>query len=373
MTDTCINCQNKIDSALNNLAGVKSAEVSWQKNRAWIQFDPNLITLKKIILAIEESGYKAAVTSAKTESQEWKLQALKTAGYLFIITALFLILRATGVMNLLVPSEIASSGMSYALLFVTGLLTSVHCVAMCGGINLSQSLNGAGQKERSTKEKSFFEPYKKPFLYNLGRLTCYTLTGLVLGGAGSFIGSSDPSAQIPFSIQAVLKITAGIFMLFAGISLLGIFPFLRRLSPHLPAFLAKKIIFLQGRNGISFLTGFLNGFMPCGPLQAMWIIALASSSPLSGAVSMFSFGLGTVPLMLGLGSLISFLGKKFTGVIMKTGAILVIVMALSMLSQGFALGGWGNSSSGSPADRSVQTVQNTQKKQETFSTPAGWE
>ena len=158
MTDTCINCQNKIESALNNLAGVKSAKVSWQKNRVWIQFDPNLITLKKIILAIEESGYKASVTSAKTESQEWKLQAFKTAGYLFIITALFLILRATGVMNLLVPSEIASSGMSYALLFVTGLLTSVHCVAMCGGINLSQSLNGAGQKERSTKEKSFFEP-----------------------------------------------------------------------------------------------------------------------------------------------------------------------------------------------------------------------
>ena len=58
---------------------------------------------------------------------------------------------------------------------------------------------------------------------------------------------------------------------------------------------------------------------------------------------------------------------------MKTGAILVIVMALSMLSQGFALGGWGNNSSGSPADRSVQTVQKTQKKQETFSTPAGWE
>ena len=80
--------------------------------------------------------------------------------------------------------------------------------------------------------------------------------------------------------------------------------------------------------------------MPCGPLQAMWLVALATGNPAAGAFSMLGFGAGTIPLMLGLGSLVSLLNKKFTGVVMKIGAVLVVVMGLSMLSQGFALGGW---------------------------------
>ena len=51
--------------------------------------------------------------------------------------------------------------------------------------------------------------------------------------------------------------------------------------------------------------------MPCGPLQSMQIVALACQNPFSGALSMFLFSLGTVPLMLGLGSLVSILGKRF--------------------------------------------------------------
>ena len=131
-------------------------------------------------------------------------------------------------------------------------------------------------------------------------------------------------------------------MLLMGISLLDIFPFLRRFTPYLPAFLAKKIASAQGRNARPLIVGFLNGFMPCGPLQAMWIVVLASAHPLSGALSMLCFGAGTVPLMLALGSVVSILGKKYTEVVMKIGAVLVVVMGLSMLSQGFALGG-GNS------------------------------
>ena len=59
---------------------------------------------------------------------------------------------------------------------------------------------------------------------------------------------------------------------------------------------------------------------------------------------MFYFSLGTVPLMLGFGSLFSALGKKFTRQILKTGAILVVVMGLSMMSQGSALSGFGSRS-----------------------------
>ncbi|MDD6654171.1 MAG: sulfite exporter TauE/SafE family protein [Treponema sp.] len=89
----------------------------------------------------------------------------------------------------------------------------------------------------------------------------------------------------------------------------------------------------------AFFIGFLNGFMPCGPLQAMCIVALASGSPVSGTLSMLFFALGTLPLMLGFSSIISIIGKKKADLVMKAGAILVVVMGLSMFSQGYALGG----------------------------------
>ena len=128
-------------------------------------------------------------------------------------------------------------------------------------------------------------------------------------------------------------------MVLMGISLLGIFPFLRRITPHLPSFLTKKIYSAHKKQHGAFLIGFLNGFMPCGPLQAMWIVALVSGSPLSGTLSMLFFSLGTLPLMLGFSSIISIIGKKKAGIVMKAGAILVVVMGLSMVSQGYALGG----------------------------------
>lgn len=79
--------------------------------------------------------------------------------------------------------------------------------------------------------------------------------------------------------------------------------------------------------------------MPCGPMQSMQIIALGLGNPISGALAMLMFSLGTVPLMLGLGSLVSALGEKYTKLVMQTGAILIVVLGLAMLSQGVGLAG----------------------------------
>ena len=324
---TCINCQSKIQRRLQKLRGVLSANVSWEKGEAELSFDESLISLDEIKEEIEKLGYKVL-------EKQGKSRLFSGIFYLVLIALLFMILQNTGLLNILVPSSLASSKMSYGLLFVTGLLTSVHCLAMCGGINLSQSLPDNHNKKGGRK---IFQP----LFYNLGRVTSYTLIGLALGTAGFFLsGGKSDGLALPFSLQGILKIIAGLFMLFMGISLLGIFPFLRRFTPHLPAFLAGKVSSAQVKNARPFIVGFLNGFMPCGPLQAMWIVALAAANPLSGALSMLAFSLGTLPLMLALGSFVSILGKKYKEVVMKIGAVIVVVMALSMMSQGFALGGW---------------------------------
>lgn len=87
------------------------------------------------------------------------------------------------------------------------------------------------------------------------------------------------------------------------------------------------------------IVGLLNGLMPCGPLQSMQIVALATANPVSGALSMFLFSLGTVPLMLGLGSLVSALGRRFARKVTEIGAVLVVVLGLAMISQGGSLSG----------------------------------
>ncbi|MBO7122296.1 MAG: sulfite exporter TauE/SafE family protein [Treponema sp.] len=326
---TCVNCQSKIESRLSKLNGVRHVKASWKKGTAAVDFDESAIRLERIVSEIQSLGYK--VFNEKPNSK----QILTSIIYLAVIAALFLILQKSGAMNLLVPTSIASSKMTYALLFVTGLLTSVHCAAMCGGINLSQSLGPARQKA-----------FLKPLLYNLGRVASYTLIGFALGAAGFFLGGAKgEELSIPLFAQGLLKLIAGVVMILTGISLLGIFPFLRNITPHLPSFISKKIASAQLQKRTPFIVGFLNGFMPCGPLQAMWVVALASQSPVSGALSMLFFSAGTVPLMLGLGSIVSILGKKYTEVVMKIGALLIVVMGLSMASQGFALGGWNSSKS----------------------------
>lgn len=94
------------------------------------------------------------------------------------------------------------------------------------------------------------------------------------------------------------------------------------------------------RGGGALTVGLLNGLMPCGPLQSMQLAALASLSPIKGALSMLFFSLGTTPLMLGLGSLTAALGQRFNRAVLRAGAVLVAVMGLAMLSQGAALAGW---------------------------------
>ncbi|MDY6397811.1 MAG: sulfite exporter TauE/SafE family protein [Treponema sp.] len=323
---TCINCKTRIENALAVLEGIKKADVSWEKGRADIEYDEEKISLNEIQKIIESLDYKVE----NSGDGKWKKslsRVLINITYLIIITFLFLILQKTGLLNYLAPAQTADSKMSYGLLFLTGLFTSVHCIAMCGGINLSQSLGGN----------------RAVIKYNSARILSYTLIGLVLGSLGVFLGTAgkniDGSIMIPFSVQSVLKLVAGVFMILMGFSLLGLFPFLRRITPHLPSALTRKIYSAHKKQHGAFLIGFLNGFMPCGPLQAMWIVAFVSGSPLSGTLSMLFFSLGTLPLMLGFSSIISIIGKKKAGIVMKAGAILVVVMGLSMISQGYALGG----------------------------------
>ena len=301
----CPNCEARIAAALGRLESVKSVKVDYASGKAELECwkAPDMAQIESVL---HELGYELA----QSENE-----LVRAASYLMILFGLTIILDRTGLLNRLVPKQLGESGMSYGLFFVTGLMTSVHCIAMCGGINLSQSLPGRGKWSS--------------LLYNAGRVVSYTVIGALLGLIGHLLGGGSFAAS-PL-LQGSVKLLAGAFMLLAGINLLGLFPPLRRLRLSLPR--------LRTGSRLPFVIGLLNGLMPCGPLQAMQLAALGSGSPVNGALSMFFFSLGTVPLMLGLGGLVALLGQRFARIVNTAGAVMVAVFGIAMLSQGAALTG----------------------------------
>lgn len=320
---TCINCQNRIEDTLKKNTGVTDVWVSYEEGIASVSYQTETTTTEELARVIEALGYEV---SFKRDSKGKVV--FRTIGQLIFIVCLFFLLQKSGILNRLSPSSLADAGMGYGMLFVIGLITSIHCIAMCGGINLSQTLQKTADKEVSRTM------FKNTFAYNTGRVISYTIIGGVLGIVGGLAGIGT-GLQTSSLFQGILKLLAGLLMVLMGMNMLEIFPRRLKLYLRLPAFIRRK----TGKSKTPFLVGLCNGLMPCGPLQSMQIVALASGNAFVGALSMLCFSLGTVPLMLGFGFVFSSLGKRFTKQVLKFGAVLVVVLGLSMISQGSALSG----------------------------------
>jgi sulfite exporter TauE/SafE/plastocyanin domain-containing protein/copper chaperone CopZ len=335
---TCINCQYRIEKALKGAPGVLAAAVHYNNSTADISYDDGLITFAEITRIIESLDYQV-LDGARTEPAG-------IAGTVVIILALYMIFRQLGVSGLSRALPLAEAGMGYGMIFIIGLFTSVHCVAMCGGINLSQTLGArrpSGKFANTKRDTTLFEVPRRRLalflpsvLYNAGRVASYTMVGIIVGALGSVITLSG-------RFQGIVQLIAGVFMVIMGINMLGLFPGLRRLNLHLPAFFGDTA---KAPNKSPLVVGLLNGLMPCGPLQAMQLYALSTGSPIRGGISMLFFSLGTIPLMFGLGALSSLLsgsfGRSFSVKVIKAGAVLVTVLGLTMFTNGWSLGGLPN-------------------------------
>ena len=200
------------------------------------------------------------------------------------------------------------------IIFFIGFLTSFHCIGMCGGFVMSYSMQN--------KEKGI-----KPHLcYNGTRMLSYTLLGATVGLIGSVIAITD-------QIRGTLAFFAGLFLLIYGLSIF--YPRLRKFIT-LPSFFD-----ITKYSSNPALFGFLNGFMPCGPLQAMLIYAAGTGSMIEGGLTMITFGLGTVPLMFLTGTVISKISFKWTHKVVKFGSMLMIVLGIVMLQRASILLGLG--------------------------------
>jgi len=310
----CTNCERKVQEALLSLPGVQSADASFTDETVTVVYDGTQVSSRLMKQEIEKLGYETVSDSSRY---------IQIVSILIILLALYVIashLGWTRVFNIFPNIE---ASLDLGMLFVIGLLTSVHCIAMCGGINLTQSTMSAKGGEGVLRSN---------LAYNIGRVISYTVIGGIVGGIGSVISVSA-------ALKGAVTVAVGVIMIVMALSMLGVFRPLRKLPLHLPAGLYKKLSgSAAGRS--SLVIGLLNGLMPCGPLQSMQIYALSPGSILQGALSMLLFSLGTVPLMLGLGVFSGKLNRKKVGVMLTVSAVLIFVMGIQMTENGLVLSGF---------------------------------
>ena len=339
---TCSQCEKAIQRALSSLEGVSDATASFKNSSVAVVYDSLVTTETEVHQAIRNAGYEVAAAQPAEKKKPGALSPLQLAGVGILLVALYLLVDRTVGFNF-IPQVKASMG--YGMLFVVGLLTSLHCIAMCGGINLSQCLV---RKPDGTAQAG----WKPSLLYNGGRVLSYTLVGGVVGALGSVISFTGYA-------RGIVAILAGLFMVVMGINMLGLVPVLRRFQIHMPAGIRNTLMGKSGEHG-PFVVGLLNGLMPCGPLQVMQLYALGTGSAIAGALSMLVFSVGTVPLMFGFGAISTLLSRKFTRSILRFSAVLVVVLGIIMMQRGFSLGGmqvFGLSSFSQPSEVQLSSAR----------------
>lgn len=182
--------------------------------------------------------------------------------------------------------------------FVVGLLGSVHCLGMCGGIVGALTL-GLHEDIRRFPTRLF--PYL--IAYNTGRIASYAVAGALLGLAGGQALTLLP----PATARLVAAILSGGFMIALGLYLAGWWPGLtalerlggklwRHIEPIGRRFLPVDSPVKAG------LLGLVWGWLPCGMVYAVLMWSLTAASAAHGALLMAAFGLGTLPMLLAMGA-----------------------------------------------------------------------
>jgi sulfite exporter TauE/SafE len=168
---------------------------------------------------------------------------------------------------------------------LAGLLGSLHCLGMCGGIATALAMQGNNR-------------FPLRFLaYHAGRILTYCLLGALLGLGSNNLQETLPQLGPAFRLFAALMlILMGLYVSQWWLGLTAIEnvggKLWRKIQP-----LAGKALHQQNPFAM-IATGMLWGFLPCGLVYSTLSLALASADPLHAAITMLGFGLGTLPLLL---------------------------------------------------------------------------
>ena len=302
----CSHCIDTIRKSLLEISNIKSIE--FDGFIACISYQGKIET-KKIVENILKCDYitKEEWISDCKEDLKREVTIKEFIVLLGIIFLGFYLLTKILGFNPFNKIPTIDTNITYGMLFITGLFTSIHCISMCGAIQLL-----------------FFFPNdkfdkKRILIFHLGRILSYTIIGGIAGLVGNILA-------INTKVLAILILLSSFCMMIMSLNMLGILSI-------------KKIHFskIASKSKNPFLIGLLNGLMPCGPLQAMQVYALSTGNLVSGSISMLIFGLGTLPLMLVSYTVFQFFHGKRKILVNKLASILIFILSIMMFNRGLSM------------------------------------
>lgn len=313
----CASCKILIEDILSEQDFVKNSHVNLKKEIVEIETDSDQSAEELAIILTSKTkanGYTLSVEKLIPEKKDddliWKALPI---GLIFL--AFFFLLQKSGILNLGIGGKTTPQAG-----FLIGLIASVSsCLAIVGGLVLSLSAKIEQDDKRTTK---------KPFiLFHAGRLFGFALLGGVLGLVGKAIG-------INFMFSAILGLLASAVMILLGLNLVGVF---KKSTFTLPSNLFSFFRKIEHAFWAPLLIGLGTFFLPCGFTQSMQVAALSSGSFFSGCLLMFSFALGTLPMLalVSFGSA-SFAHSKHAPLFFKSAGVVVVGLGLFAFIAGLA-------------------------------------
>lgn len=202
--------------------------------------------------------------------------------------------------------------------FFIGLAAQTHCVGMCGPVIGILGMNNS------------YKRIPAAILYNLGRISTYTLLGVV----GGLIAASVSDIS---SIQYVIRYIAGGIMILIALQLFGMpqaLGFIERPFQYIWKPIqrfSQRFFPIRTARG-TYTVGMIWGLLPCGAVYGPLAVAMGAGSVAKSAGIMFAFGLGTLPIMLGLAIFGNFVGHFFAKKkVRMVAGVMVLIMAIYYL------------------------------------------
>lgn len=204
-----------------------------------------------------------------------------------------------------------------------GFASGFHCLGMCGPIALSLGL--------SKKQQVNF--HLQNLTYQFGRILTYSFLGAIVGIVGE--GFQLAGFQKYISILAgILLITMALFS-FGG-------DFTSKIPAISNALLKVKInlgkLLRKTDYSSRFLTGVLNGFLPCGMVYMALTASLAAGGIWQSSTFMVFFGLGTLPFMFAAVLFGNILNATVRNKILKIVPVFMLILGALFILRGMELG-----------------------------------
>ena len=208
--------------------------------------------------------------------------------------------------------------------FIFGLISSFHCIGMCGPIAMMLPVDRNNQAKKVTQI----------ITYHLGRLFAYSTIGFIFGmlGKGFLLAGMQQKMSIFIGIAMILIILIPEKVVANYNFSKPIFKVISKIKTTLGSQFKNKSY------KSLFTIGLLNGFLPCGMVYVALFGAIAMQSPTLGILYMVLFGLGTVPMMSSIVYLNSFLTISIRNKIQKAIPYVAVFLGIVFILRGLGLG-----------------------------------